>query len=387
MAALIINVTSPAGPDVPDNPIYLLATEPLVAGTPFLDWRPAPAGAGGAAQVSLATFQALRAFITRARISRVPADLAAAQAVHALTVRLHDACWSRIFSELMAADILANMPTDVASLWDAMATATYPTPANLDIVAGDWRATQAFVIPAGNGVAAVATRADLTPLRFLSLVTVDSMEDAAGSLPLEGLCILIGALGPCQTQASRRVETSSVQLTAATILMNIPNGQALSDGQLAVKVIAFVKGKRLPVQLRPAGVGEVELREELENGIEYRRSDEGRRAIEEKCIFNLGRRYFGLVDSVARHAVLLPAKAALLARCHRFGGTTWPGGRSFSHYLRSALIHAPPTFGSMLIAHHPRECTQACTTRIRECAYPHATLGVRLSACHPRSGA
>ena len=326
MAALVINVSSPAGPDVPDNPIYLLATEPLVAGTPFLDWRPAPAGAGGAAQVSLATFQALRAFITRARISRVPADLAAAQAVHALTVRLHDACWSRIFSELMAADILANMPTDVASLWDAMATATYPTPANLDIVAGDWRAAQAFVIPGGNTVAAVATRAALTPLRFLSLVTVDSMEDAAGSLPLEGLCILIGALGPCQTQASRRVETSSVQLTAATIRMNIPNGQTLSDGQLAVKVIAFVKGKRLPVQLRPAGVGEVELREELEDGIEYRRSDEGRRAIEEKCIFNLGRRYFGLVDSVARHAVLLPAKAALLARCHRCGGTTWPGG-------------------------------------------------------------
>ena len=47
LAAAAVNVTSPAGPDSPDNPIYLFATEPLVAGTPFLDWRPAPAGAGG----------------------------------------------------------------------------------------------------------------------------------------------------------------------------------------------------------------------------------------------------------------------------------------------------------------------------------------------------
>ena len=123
MAALIVNVTSPVGPDVPENPIYLFATEPLVASTPFLDWQPAPAGAGGAAQVSLSTFQAVRAFIASSRLSRAAADMAAAQAVHAMTVRLTDASWSRILSELVAADILSKSPTDLASLWDAMATA------------------------------------------------------------------------------------------------------------------------------------------------------------------------------------------------------------------------------------------------------------------------
>ena len=75
------------------------------------------------------------------------------------------------------------------------------------------------------------------------------------------------------------------------------------------------------------------------------------------------------------------------ALSHRCGGITWPVDTLILTDLGSALIRAPPTLGSMLIAHHPRECTQACTTRIRECAYPHATLGVRLSACHPRSGA
>ena len=106
------------------------------------------------------------------------------------------------------------------------------------------------------------------------------MEDATNLLPLEGLCVLIGSLEPCQTQLARRADTASVQLTAATLRANIPNGSALPDGQLAVKVIAFIKGKRLPMKLRPAGVGEVELCEELEDGIEYRLSAEGRPAIE-----------------------------------------------------------------------------------------------------------
>lgn len=294
MAAVVVNVASQAGPDTPENPIFLLATEPLVTATPFLDWRPAPAGAGGAARVSLATFQALRAFIPRASISRVPANVAAASAVHSMTVRLTDACWSRILTELMAANILAQAPIDVSSLWDAMATATFPNPAALELVAGDWRATQPFTIPGGAGAVNAALRTALTPIRFLSLITVNAMEVPAAPLPLEGLALLAGALGPCQTQAARRVETSSVQLTASTIRVTLSAFGAaalgLSDGQLALRVITFAKNKRLPVQLRPAGVLELELREEFEDGIEYRRSDDGRKAIEEKLVFNLGRR-------------------------------------------------------------------------------------------------
>ena len=57
---------------------------------------------------------------------------------------------------------------------------------------------------------------------------------------------------------------------------------APTDGLLAVKVAPFFKSKLLPFQLRGFGVYENELREEFEDGIEYKRSDQGKRAIEEK---------------------------------------------------------------------------------------------------------
>ena len=81
-----------------------------------------------------------------------------------------------------------------------------------------------------------------------------------------------------------------MQLVAATLRACIPNGPSLSDGQLSIRIIPFLRSKRLPVQLRPAGVLELDLREELEDGIEYRLSDEGRKAVEERRVFDLGRR-------------------------------------------------------------------------------------------------
>ena len=74
----------------------------------FLDWQPAAAAPGGAAQVQLATFQAVKAFLPRCNVSRIPADLAAAGAVNVLCVRLTDACWSRILTELDAAQIFSR---------------------------------------------------------------------------------------------------------------------------------------------------------------------------------------------------------------------------------------------------------------------------------------
>ena len=84
-------------------------------------------------------------------------------------------------------------------------------------------------------------------------------------------------------QAARRVETSTVQLTAATLRLHLA-ATAPTDGLLAIKVVPFFKSKLLPFQLRCIGVTEVELREELEDGIEYKRSDQGKLAIEEKRV-------------------------------------------------------------------------------------------------------
>ena len=88
-------VDYPAGAPTSGSPIFLAANSEVVSSTPCLDWQPAPAGLGGAARVQLMTFQAVKAFLPRCKISRIAADLAAANAVNAMTVRLTDAGWSR----------------------------------------------------------------------------------------------------------------------------------------------------------------------------------------------------------------------------------------------------------------------------------------------------
>ena len=276
-------VDSPAGAPSSGSPIFLTANSEVVSSTPCLDWQPAPAGPGGAARVQLLTFQAVKAFLPRCKISRIAADLTAANAVNVLTVRLTDACWSRVLTELSAAQVFAETSNAIEELHSFLQDANIPTPANLDLVAGDWRHAEAFALPGGGGAAAAAARALLNPIRFLSLIAAPSVEDPAAPLPLGLLGAIIGALGPCLTQAARRVETSTVQLTASTLRLHLA-ATAPTDGLLAVKVAPFFKAKLLPYQLRGAGVSEVELREELEDGIEYKRSDQGKLAIEEKRI-------------------------------------------------------------------------------------------------------
>jgi hypothetical protein len=229
------------------------------------------------------TFQAVKAFLPRCKISRIPADLAAANAVNVLAVRLTDACWSRILTELNSAQVFARTANSVNELHDFLKEANIPTPANLDLVAGDWRNAEAFTLPGGGGAAAAAARQLLAPIRFLSLLAVPTVEEPAAPLPLGLLCAIVGSLGPSLTQASRRVETSTVQLTAATLRIHLAS-TASTDGLLAVKVAPFFKAKQLPFQLRNLGVSETELREELEDGIEYKRSDQGKLAVEEKRI-------------------------------------------------------------------------------------------------------
>ena len=125
MAAAPIPVASPPGGVTAGCPIILPASCAAVTSTlVFLDWQPAAAAPGGAAQVQLATFQAVKAFLPRCNVSRIPADLAAAGAVNVLCVRLTDACWSRILTELDAAQIFSRNRSTVEELHAAIKDAT-----------------------------------------------------------------------------------------------------------------------------------------------------------------------------------------------------------------------------------------------------------------------
>ena len=137
MAAPPIPVTSPGGPDTPEGPIILPANCAVVASTfVILDWQPAAAAPGGGAQVQLPTFAAVKAFLPFCRLSRNPADLAAAGAVNVLEVRLTDAAWSRIFTEMEAAQVFSQSFPTVGGLHKATRDAVYPTIANLEVTAG-----------------------------------------------------------------------------------------------------------------------------------------------------------------------------------------------------------------------------------------------------------
>ena len=78
MAAAPTPVTSPGGPDTPEDPIILPANCAVVTTTMlFLDWQPAAAAPSGAAQVQLATFQAVKAFLPLLAMLRLQSPRAA----------------------------------------------------------------------------------------------------------------------------------------------------------------------------------------------------------------------------------------------------------------------------------------------------------------------
>ena len=140
MAAAVV-VTSPAGAPTPECPIWLQANEAIVTATQqFIDWQPAPADPAGAARVSIDTFQAVKAFTSRCRVSRNLPDIAAAVLISVLEIRFEDAFWSRLLTELKASGVFANAITELGGLLDAIEAAAILNPASLEIAAADWRA-------------------------------------------------------------------------------------------------------------------------------------------------------------------------------------------------------------------------------------------------------
>ena len=62
-------------PGTADSPISLLASEPIVLATPFLQWEAQPAVGAAAPRVHLPFWRAVRFFLKRCRCGPAPADL------------------------------------------------------------------------------------------------------------------------------------------------------------------------------------------------------------------------------------------------------------------------------------------------------------------------
>ena len=155
MAAVTV-VHIPAGAPTDEEPIFLLASDPIVLSYPCLPWATHPAAGGTPARSSVPLFVAIRAFLMRNSIGTDAASIAAAATRSTLTITFSAAAWSRWFTELVASGLLASAPFARIRDSDAvLETLTINNPAALYILAADFARFETFDLP---GTAAIPAR-------------------------------------------------------------------------------------------------------------------------------------------------------------------------------------------------------------------------------------
>ena len=163
MAAPIAVTT--IGP-VATRPISVPANDQLVALTSgFVGWQPAAAIAG-TPQMAVDRSEAAAAFLVRCKLSRSPADMAAAAPSNLLTFNLNDAAWSRILTIIRDGGLALAAPNEPDRLHEYIRAISLPAggPDPFMINATDWA-----LMPAWAAGAAAAAKAPLAAVRFLSL--------------------------------------------------------------------------------------------------------------------------------------------------------------------------------------------------------------------------
>ena len=169
MATTMVAGTAPTSS--PTCPLYLDANSPVVASLTFINWSPAPTAAGAASQLQIDSPTAVRVFIPRCKISRLPADQVACRQRNPMTAALSEAAWTRLLTEYHASSAFVRVHLNLQQWEETLRTLTPVTPANLEIAAGDWRAVPAVTIPSGQNAAAGAARAAAYEVHFLRLAS------------------------------------------------------------------------------------------------------------------------------------------------------------------------------------------------------------------------
>jgi hypothetical protein len=184
-------------------------------------------------------------------------------------------------------------------------------PANLVVGAADLALAPAFHPgPGGGGAAAIRTRAAMANLRFLSLVSVNSLEDEGSALPWRRVARLIGWLGPLGNQAARGDEVGMAQKTARALTEHL-GGAAAGDALMADRMVGLLDTAALPAILRPARLTDRELTQDREDSLQYRKGTaEARRPVEERRLGVLGPRCaYALSNSLGAPPSRCPASA------------------------------------------------------------------------------
>lgn len=268
------------------SPVAIEAQHALALRTPFLPWAHFPVVGPAPARCSLATFQMAKAFGARCRISSSAPARQAAERVNLLTFRLSADAWSRILSCYVDSGLLAESFSDLSSLSTALTRLQLLNEHDLEIEAADWEPGERFALPQN-----APPQHALAPLSYLESATVALLQnDAEPNQPWGLLCDLVGALGPCLTQAARARPTSSVQLVAQRLRAHV-GGASVSDGAAALGLKDALPDLKLPVVLQSQSLREADLRAELLDAVGYYFSSaQGRAAIEARRVVFLGAR-------------------------------------------------------------------------------------------------
>lgn len=226
---------------VPGNNLAIVfpASDPFVVSYPSMPFVFSAVVPGGAPQTaSVAMGLAIRAWGGRMTLG-VLATRNHANNISSLTFALTGAAFSRILSELAASGLLAAGPFAHQRDADAALTAlVISNHALLELQVADFFPVDPFdtpavaavpAIPGGRGgrgrgrgaVAAVPGQAAIAAvpgppnLAFLDICSMLAFADAhGGPHPLTTFCLLVGALGPLASHASRLASRSSVHALA-----------------------------------------------------------------------------------------------------------------------------------------------------------------------------
>lgn len=282
-----VMVESQETPIQADGAIWVDAASQLVTRTPFLGWKSVPSFRGQtASDAVLTSAQAVALFLPRCFVEDTPPSKTAADDAHPLNFRLSATAWSRIISVYIDSDLLREQFDDLPSFRKAMAKLTLARPGDLAITHADWKLGEAFVVPGGDVADA---REAMAAIKFLSMVSINRLENQNHtSTPFGFVSALIGALGPCLTNASRLDETSALHFVTHRLKQSA--GPAMRDGAMAFHLPEVISTASLPEALQPHSAGGSELMSEFVDALLYVGAATSREGVEEKRVLLLGRR-------------------------------------------------------------------------------------------------
>ena len=280
----------------PDMMVEVGAVEPLVAATPCLQWVQAPGV--GAHMVALSTPQMLKAFASRCRISRLPADLVVSGRVRPFQIGLNAAAWRRCLGQLVASGLLCGQQSfrtepELAAAIDRLELVDAT---QMVITAADWQLGEELSAPARGGALPAPPPGELV---FLGLVSVADLETPNSRSPWASIVRLAGALGDCLTRTARDALGSQARSLAVTLLpsvctrFNIEHNNA--DAAAARALGDFLHATRLPLPLRAHSVEVASMYSELRDACAYH-SSTGQQAIVEVSRLHLVGPHAPLLD-------------------------------------------------------------------------------------------